>query len=215
MPLSLKDTVYRAILTDILNDTYKPNDILNERTLVEKYQCSKSPVREALLSLCDNNILRSIPRCGYEVIRITQEDVESLLHIRYLLEGGILRFSLDRFAEENLAVLEQLEVDFIKCNQDIWEYWDLNSRFHLELMKPSGNQYAYDTLKRILEKLKLAYAQLSRNKWTMRKVPDEAKNHDAILSALRKQDASAVLSALKTDIMYFSDTCYYIPDYFQ
>ena len=71
-PSSLKDTIYKAILQDILSYEYKPNDILNEKALVEKYGCSKSPVREALLELCADNILRSIPRYGYEVIRVTR-----------------------------------------------------------------------------------------------------------------------------------------------
>lgn len=215
MALNLKESVYRAILNDILNDVYKPNDILNERTLVEKYQCSKSPVREALLSLCNANVLRSIPRCGYEVIRITQEDVEHLLQMRYLLEGGTLRFSIDCFSNDHFARLEQIEADFVVCGQDIWEYWDRNARFHLELMRPTGNPYILDSLKRILDKLKLAHAQLSRNRWALRKIPDDAQNHEAILSALRRGDVGETMKALKVDIMYFGDICYRIPDYFQ
>ena len=46
-PASLKDAMYKAILQDILSYEYKPNDILNEKALVEKYGCSKSPVRES------------------------------------------------------------------------------------------------------------------------------------------------------------------------
>lgn len=45
---SLKDTIYNAILEDMFSLEYKPGDILNEKALVEKYECSKSPVREAL-----------------------------------------------------------------------------------------------------------------------------------------------------------------------
>ena len=72
-PVSLKDSIYKAIMQDILSYEYKPNDILNEKALVEKYGCSKSPVREALLELCADNVLRSIPRYGYEVIRVTRD----------------------------------------------------------------------------------------------------------------------------------------------
>ena len=49
LPKNLKDMVYHSILTDIMDHVYEPYQILNEQALVEKYQCSKSPVREALL----------------------------------------------------------------------------------------------------------------------------------------------------------------------
>ena len=42
----LKDIVYDAIMEDIYAGVHKPGDILNEGTLVAKYRCSKSPVRE-------------------------------------------------------------------------------------------------------------------------------------------------------------------------
>ena len=67
---SLKDAIYNAILESIISQEYRPNQVLNEKTLVEKYGCSKSPVREALVSLCNDNVLRNIPRYGYEVVNV-------------------------------------------------------------------------------------------------------------------------------------------------
>ncbi|MDD7602685.1 MAG: GntR family transcriptional regulator, partial [Firmicutes bacterium] len=76
---SLKETIYHAILEDILSLEYRPGEILNEKTLIEKYNCSKSPVREALLALCADHVLRNIPRYGYEVIRLTTEDIQEMI----------------------------------------------------------------------------------------------------------------------------------------
>ena len=69
---SLKESIYDKILESILNYEFKPNQILTEKDLVQRYGCSKSPVREALISLCTDSVLRNIPRCGYEVIRLTK-----------------------------------------------------------------------------------------------------------------------------------------------
>ena len=87
---SLKDAIYNAILESIISQEYRPNQVLNEKTLVEKYGCSKSPVREALVSLCNDNVLRNIPRYGYEVVRLTVEDIQEMLQFRLVLEGGLL-----------------------------------------------------------------------------------------------------------------------------
>ena len=66
MEKSLKDQVYESILEDIFQGNVSPGDILNEKALLEKYHCSKSPVREALMALCADGILKNIPRYGYE-----------------------------------------------------------------------------------------------------------------------------------------------------
>ena len=63
---SLKNQIYNAILNGILSGEFKPEQILTERELVDKYGCSKAPVREALITLCNDDILRSFPRYGYE-----------------------------------------------------------------------------------------------------------------------------------------------------
>lgn len=61
MEKSLKDQVYESILEDIFQGNVSPGDILNEKALLEKYHCSKSPVREALMALCADGILKISP----------------------------------------------------------------------------------------------------------------------------------------------------------
>lgn len=93
---TLKDTIYQKIMNGILSLEYKPNDILTERELIEKYGCSKSPVRDALVTLCNEHVLISHPRYGYEVVRLTQEDVKYILEYRLLLESALLGSSYAR-----------------------------------------------------------------------------------------------------------------------
>ena len=53
---SLKNMVYQAILNGIFTDEYKPNQIINEQELVQKFGCSKTPIREALVTLCTDSV---------------------------------------------------------------------------------------------------------------------------------------------------------------
>ena len=107
--LSLKETIYNAILEDIIALEYRPGEILNEKTLIEKYSCSKSPVREALLALCADNVLRNIPRYGYEVVRLTMEDIHEMIQFRYILESGILQLRISRFTPSQIERLEAID----------------------------------------------------------------------------------------------------------
>ena len=52
---------------------------------------SKSPVREALILLCEENILIAIPRLGYKVVQITPGQMAKLIEARYALEPFMLK----------------------------------------------------------------------------------------------------------------------------
>ena len=43
---TLKERVYRGIYEAVTNGEYRPNDILTENQMIEKFGVSKSPVRE-------------------------------------------------------------------------------------------------------------------------------------------------------------------------
>lgn len=77
--------------------------------LIEKYNVSKSPVREALVQLCGENVLKSIPRCGYMVVKLTGGDIENILDYRMAFESGMLRQTIDSISEEQLAELEEID----------------------------------------------------------------------------------------------------------
>ena len=46
---TLKGRIYQSMLEDILNGKYVPEEPFTEKELTEKYQISKSPIREALI----------------------------------------------------------------------------------------------------------------------------------------------------------------------
>lgn len=201
---SLKDEIYHAVLEGILNCEYKPGQVLNEKELVARFGCSKSPVREALVSLCNDNVLRNIPRYGYEIIRLTREDVEEMIQFRYLLEGGMLQLTLDRISPIQLDKLERLDEACAAC-ADVWSHWARNEEFHLQLMAFSRNEFAYHELRRALDRLKRAYAQFYWSRWDASAPPYDTRNHQAILAAVRRRDPAAALEALKNDLKDFGD----------
>ena len=117
---SLKNMVYQAILNGIFTDEYKPNQIINEQELVQKFGCSKTPIREALVTLCNEGILRSFPRFGYQVVSVSREEAQNILDFRLVLEGGYLRQSIGHITEENLAELAEIDE---RCKQSTDSVW--------------------------------------------------------------------------------------------
>lgn len=102
---SIKELVYEGILNDIIQGVYPANSILNERTLVEKYGVSKTPVREALVQLCGEGILKNIPRYGYQLPVITPSEINAIIEYRIVLETGALRKTMKIITREQIDKL--------------------------------------------------------------------------------------------------------------
>ena len=106
---TLKERVYRGIYEAVTNGEYRPNDILTENQMIEKFGVSKSPVREALVELCKDGVLINIPRMGYQVRAVTLKEIMDILEFR--VECGSRRPSQKLFlflTRENINMLRMI-----------------------------------------------------------------------------------------------------------
>ena len=73
--ISLADTIHDEILDMVIRLSSDQEDVvLTEGSLVEKFGVSKAPVREALVKLCSEGVLKSVPRYGYIIVRLNERD---------------------------------------------------------------------------------------------------------------------------------------------
>ncbi len=202
---NLKKKVYDNIMDSIIHGEYSADDILSESMLTEKYNVSKSPVREALVQLCSENVLKSIPRCGYMVVRITRSDIEDILSYRAAFEAGMLRQAIDGITPEQIKKLE--EIDSLctspEAVRDFWKHWEYNRQFHLQLMSFSHNKFAYEALEQALDTLTRAYAQFYWNQWKDINFPADTRYHKDIIEAIRSRDADKAARYLMADMEDF------------
>lgn len=202
---SLKQMIYDEVFQSIIRGEYAANDVISEKMLVEKYQVSKSPVREALVELCNEGILKNMPRYGYVVVQLTRGDIENILDYRVILEGGCLRNSIHSITDVQIAALEEIDKN---CNPkgvecDFFTHWGYNMEFHLKLISFCGNEFSYNMLKKSLDTLTRAYAQFYWDKWNNSAVPADTKSHAQIISCLKKNDLEGAIHFLKEDISDF------------
>lgn len=201
---TLKDMVYRQIIEMICNDQLPSNVIITEKQLSAHFGLSKSPVREALLQLCHDHVLTSIPRCGYQVIRINGKDVHNLTEIRLLLEVGSLPKVIEKMTPERLQTLQELnrQRENPAKEKDVWSSWNRNLEFHLCLLEATDNDYILETMRRTLSSCTRAYAQLyALQKETVVLPNDKTHAHPLITQAVENHDLATAQSLLRTDIL--------------
>lgn len=201
---TLKDTVYRQIIEMICNGQLQSNEIITEKQLTSHFGISKSPVREALIQLCHDHVLISIPRCGYQVVQINGKDVHDMTEIRLLLEVGSLPRILEKAAPEHIEHLKELNREREKParEKDVWSSWYRNIEFHTYLLEIANNEYVLDTVRRILSSCTRAYAQLySFQRETVVLPNDKTHAHPLITKAIEDQDLETAQSLLRADIL--------------
>lgn len=195
---SLKSIAYQKILDGIIRGEYQANQIINEQELVDKFGFSKSPIREALATLCNEGILRNLPRFGYEVVQLTRKDISETLDFRYVIEGGFLRESYQKITDEQLNHLYSLDELCKSPIDDAWIHWEHNANFHSTLLSFSGNEYALAQLKKSMDILKRAYVQLYRDKWG--DALATRGYHDLMLNSIKVKDIDSALDYLRQEL---------------
>ena len=199
---SLKFKIYDQIIDGIVSGEYKGGQILNEQELVKRYNVSKSPVREALTILSSEGILTSIPRYGYQVISFNISNVRSIMEFRSVLEDYVLCKSFHHINDTAMKHLEAVAHRTTESS-DLWEHWNLNTEFHLQLVALAENEYIYRQLDQAMHFLKLAYAQFYWSQWNSASMPNDLKNHSRILNGLKNGDLESARAALKDDLADF------------
>ncbi len=203
-PLTAK--VYDEVYSDIINGQYSSQDIITESILVEKYGVSKSPVREALIQLCNEDILKVIPRLGYMVVQISPKEIRELAEVRYVLELYMLEKGCPLLTATELAELDalnQFNLEDALVRSLPKDNWQRNMTFHLKLASYAGNQAMYSHLKQVLRRLAGATTQhfggLERDNPVL-KERSSSTRHLQLVEACRKKDLDLAMKILADDI---------------
>lgn len=199
--IKLKDQVYEKILSEITEGKYQQNDIITERELIEKYGVSKSPVREALIELCKEEVLESRPRMGYQIRPISIREISDIVELRTILEVAALRKTFQHLEEKQIELLRNnlTEVSKIHSEKNIIKHWAGNISFHLLLCSFCGNSKIYSEVKRALQfsyRGAIQYFSLSWN----RSHATEAQRHKELIDAMERRDIEESERILKEDI---------------
>lgn len=90
-PLPLAQQVYETLHHKILTFDLKPYQLLSEALVSEMLGVSRTPAREALTKLAENNFVDVVPQRGSQVAPLREEDLDRSQFMREALEIALLR----------------------------------------------------------------------------------------------------------------------------
>ncbi len=182
---SLTKVASDRIRGQILDGTLKPGERLVEDKLSAELGVSRVPVREALLGLAREGLVRLEPRRGASVAEVTPRIVDELVEVRALLEGLNARLAARRHDPEIVALLRDTLDRGNAASKDgtSEELSRLNAEFHERLTEASRNSVLADTMRSLRERTSLAFALNSRPR-----ARDDWQEHAGILAAVISGD---------------------------
>jgi len=117
----------------ILAGVYAGGTQLKQDALAADLGVSRIPVREALVQLEAEGLVRIEPHRGAMVVGIDPAAALELYDIRALIEPELTRLSTPRLSAEDFATLDALLAQFEARSGDPRPWGELNTAFHLAL----------------------------------------------------------------------------------
>ncbi|MBV7275904.1 GntR family transcriptional regulator [Clostridium sp. PL3] len=190
---TLKNQVYDALFSDIINGLYSSDTILTEKFLMEKYNVSRAPIREALTQLTGTHILSSIPRQGYKILQPSEQKLLEIVKFRSALECSFLESYYMYIDRPSLKELRTICENYIDCpDNDFMTHWKYNCQFHLKLFSIYNNQYAYKLLEDALNIQTIFFVQ--------KKHYANMDLHLALVDYIEKEEIATAVTICKADI---------------
>lgn len=156
---SLKQQIYKLVKDDIINRRYNDDDILNERTISEELEVSRTPVREALKALETENWVEYVPYKGIIVKKMGVKDLVNIFQIRTALELLTVELAMQNISKELLECLEEChqkqEDTLTRSSRPKKELFiDLDIEFHGILLKMADNELLNEMIGEIRDKIR-------------------------------------------------------------
>ena len=138
------ETIRRKIITLELG----PGTQLSENELAAQLGLSRTPIRESLILLAEEQLVFVVPQVGTIVAPVLLPEIETAQFIRESLEIAALNESIPRATPKDISDLRAIiDAQRIADNQDSTAgFLALDEEFHSKLMTISGHGAAWRTV---------------------------------------------------------------------
>lgn len=184
-------TVYDALRQAIVDLTLEPGSPLDEVTLAERFDMSRTPVREALVRLAAEGLVMQLPNRNTIVAPIDFGQLPVYFEALTLMYRVTTRAAASGRSTAELAVMRTAQAAYARAVEadDVPAMIGNNRDFHVAIAEAGGNPYFTSLFTRLLDEgrriLRLYYYK-SFDDHLPRQYVEE---HDALIAAIESRNA--------------------------
>jgi len=190
------NVAYDQARRDIVTGVIVANEAIDETALGDRYGLGRTPIREALKQLRNDQLIVWPDRRSPYVPEIGVAQVKSLYEARSIFETQIAALAAQRITEDAAARLDELvtqEADFVERNL-AYEAAEVDLLFHKGVAEATGNQFLVDASTRVnISALRIWYEMVVTEGMI-------AREHADIVDALRQHDVQRSVAAVEGHI---------------
>jgi len=196
---SLHDEVAASLREEIFGGLLAPGAFIDEASVCERLQISRTPLREALKVLTAEGLLRHEPRRGCFVAEVTQRDLDEIFPVIALLEGRCAWEAARHASDDDLAALEALHDRLAKHARArrINDYYATNFAIHEAIIMLADNRWLAQAIGDLRKILKLARQQQLH---APGRLEQSLSEHLAVFAALKARDSDGAEAAMRTHL---------------
>ncbi len=196
----LVEEVHERLVAMVADGRLAPNTRLYQERLAQDLGVSRTPIREALLRLEREGLVRTQPGGGIYVKALSEAEVAELYQVREILEPFAARLACERATPRDVAEVEAVHERIRRLPPtDLARGFRLNHDLHTRLVRPCGNGL-------LLRFLEIVWAQASAVRiyafyaQEAERAERMVKEHHMILTAFAGGRAEEVEELLRSHI---------------
>ena len=192
MPANLVERIRELVIEGDL----EPGAKVPERILCERFNVSRTPLREALKTLASEGWLEILPHKGARVTRLSEEDVDQMFPIMGALEALSGELACANLSEEQFAEIRALHYQMVLhyTRRELAPYFQINQLIHEKILAAAANPLLvqmYQTLSGRIRRARYV-ANMSEDRWAQ-----AIEEHEEMLSALASRDGQSLANVLR------------------
>lgn len=203
--VSAQQQIYNTLKDWIVDGTLVPGEFINDSEIAKYFSVSRTPVREAILLLSQQDFVKIMPSKGTKVTETSEEAAAFIYEAISCLSAEIARLAVRKQKPGDIDELKRLNARFafIMEAQDYSRILEADTNFHNYILKMADNPYMESCWRQILphaHRHELLYFKSGINK------EQSVTDHDDIIRAIAdKSEGEAARFSQQNWIGFFNE----------
>lgn len=203
--VSAQQQIYNTLKDWIVDGTLVPGEFINDSEIAKYFSVSRTPVREAILLLSQQDFVKIMPSKGTKVTETSEEAAAFIYEAISCLSAEIARLAVRKQKPGDIDELKRLNARFafIMEAQDYSRILEADTNFHNYILKMADNPYMESCWRQILphaHRYELLYFKSGINK------EQSVADHDDIIRAIAdKSEGEAARFSQQNWIGFFNE----------
>jgi DNA-binding GntR family transcriptional regulator len=196
----LADEICRKIADEIVLGNFAPSARLDEVSLAERFNVSRTPVREALKQLSIMGLVEYRLNRGSVVAAMTPEQLDQMFEAIGEMEAACARHAALRMTEDDRARLRELHVRGRLAMQDgdMNRYDVLNLELHTTIIQGCHNPVLIEMATSLRHRISPFRRTQFRN---VERMGESFAEHSVIVEAILSHDVITTYRAMRTHLL--------------